>query len=146
MIFKTEGPTDLLALISAGLRPGESACCNVHGCGEDPRNTPWLLDFVRGQDVVVIHDADKPGQAGAVEIEGRPGWAKWLAKTAATSRLAQLPYAVTETHGKDLRDFFAEGRTRADFDDLVAKAEYIEPPASDGRWREMTFPLAVDRG
>lgn len=132
MIVKTEGPTDLLALISAGLRPGESACCNVHGCGEDPRKTPWLLDFVSGQDVVVIHDADKPGQAGALEIEGRPGWASWLAKTAVTSRLARLPYEVTQTHGKDLRDFFAEGRTRADFDELVNQAERIEPLESDG--------------
>ena len=55
-IIKTEGPTDLLALISAGLHPDESACCNVHGCGEDPAETKWLLDFVRDHDVLTVHD------------------------------------------------------------------------------------------
>lgn len=130
-IIKTEGPTDLLALISSGLRPDESACCNVHGCDEDPHKTTWLLGFVRGHDVLTIHDADEPGQAGATMVEGRPGWATYMAKTAATSRLAKLPYPVTKTKGKDLRDFFAEGHTREDFDKLVNQAEDMKPAAAD---------------
>lgn len=129
-IIKTEGPTDLLSLISVGLLQDESACCNVHGAKEDPKNTQWLLDFVIGHDVVTIHDADEPGQEGALEVEGRPGWATYMANTAATSKLAKLPYPVTPTHGKDLRDFFSEGHTRADFDALVSQAEEIKPQSA----------------
>ena len=127
-IIKTEGPSDLLSLISAGLNPNETSCCNVHGAKEDPKETPWLLDFVRGHDVVTVHDADESGQEGAISIGGRPGWATYMAKTAASSRLVKLPYDVTKTKGKDLRDYFAEGHTRAEFDALIEQAETIAPP------------------
>lgn len=126
-IIKTEGPTDLLALISAGLRQDETACCNVYGCDENPIKTPWLLDFVRGHDVVTVHDADEPGQAGATMVEGRPGWATYMAKTATTSKLVKLPYPITKTKGKDLRDYFTEGHSRADFDKLIDQAADVKP-------------------
>lgn len=129
-IIKTEGPSDLLALISAGLQPGETVCCNVHGCGEDPSNTPWLLNFVSGHDVLTVHDADEPGQQGALLVEGRPGWATYAANTAASSRLIKLPYEITPTKGKDLRDYFREGHTRADFDRLIEQAELVKPVAN----------------
>lgn len=125
-IFKTEGPTDLLALISLGLNEGESACCNVHGCKEDPAKIPWLSSIFEGQDVVVIHDADKDGQDGATQVGQRPGWAKHLAGFSASCRNVQLPYPIAPSKGKDLRDWISEGHTRADLDALIAATESLE--------------------
>lgn len=127
-IIKTEGPSDLLALISMGLAENEIACCNVHGCKENPAKTPWLQDFFSGHDVVVIHDADEEGLAGATTVGERIGWAPFAATTAASCKLAKLPFKVTPNHGKDLRDFFAEGATRSDFDRLIDQAEVIADP------------------
>lgn len=125
--YKTEGTTDLLSLLSQGLRPGERAYCNAFGCGEDPTKTPWLGDHVAGRHVITIHDADVPGQEGAIGAPGRPGWASWLARTAVSSRNVKLPYPVADNHGKDLRDYFNEGHSRADFDHLVESAEIASP-------------------
>jgi P4 family phage/plasmid primase-like protien len=125
-IIKTEGPTDLLAFISQGLADDEDAVCNVHGCGEDPRKVPGLAAYLESKDVVTVHDADEPGQEGARGRGDRPGWATFAAAHAKSSRLVQLPYPITGTKGKDLRDFFRDGYTRANFDDLAARAELLE--------------------
>lgn len=125
-IVKTEGPTDLLAFVSQRLADDEDAVCNVHGCGEDPRKVAGLAAYLDGKDVVTVHDADEPGQQGARGKDDRPGWATFAAIHAKSSRLVALPYPITGTKGKDLRDFFADGYSKLDFCNLIERAEILE--------------------
>ena len=69
VIWKTEGPTDLLALISLGLPDGHTAICTANGAQERPQQ--WMLELFRDAEVNVIHDADKPGQEGATWVESK---------------------------------------------------------------------------
>jgi P4 family phage/plasmid primase-like protien len=122
IVWKTEGPTDLLALVSLGLPEGHTAICNPFGAGEDPlgicggsgESKEWMLEELRGQTVYVVHDCDKPGQVGAMLIKplagGRVklGWAPAIAKYAKEVRNVVLPYPIEESHGKDLRDWINE--------------------------------------
>ncbi|MFW6114233.1 MAG: hypothetical protein ACOC7K_00665 [bacterium] len=95
--YKVEGPSDVLSLVSQGLAPGETVVCNVGGCGEKPHKTPWLSDFFKGRDVVVLGDNDEPGQAGAQT------WARFAAGTAESCRLVRLPGPIAKTGGRVLR-------------------------------------------
>ena len=125
-IVKTEGPSDALALLSHGVVAGEDIVCNVHGSKEDPRKVAGLPDYIAGKHVVVVHDADRAGEDGASEVNGRPGWATFAASFASTCRWVRLPYEVTPDHGKDLRDYFSDGNTREDFDKLVAGSVIVK--------------------
>lgn len=120
LTIKTEGPSDMLALLGAGPLDGETICCNVHGCGEDPRKTPWLGEFFEGRDVVVIGDNDRPGQDGA------KSWARFAAVTAAAARVVQLPGPIADSHGSDLRDFLLRNNRDA-LDELINQAAVVEP-------------------
>jgi len=113
-LWKTEGPSDLLAVLSLPLPDGHSAVCNAMGAKEDPLRITWLPELVRDKVVHVIHDADQPGQEGAAK------WSAAIAAHAAQCRNVGLPYEVTGNHGKDLRDWLAEGHTR---DELLTLAE-----------------------
>lgn len=108
-IWKTEGPSDLLALISLGLPDGHAAVCNLFGAGEDPASNPWMLDIFKGRDCFVVHDCDEPGQTGATTVingnRSRPGWAPAIASVAKQVRHVVLPYPIEKQHGKDLRDW-----------------------------------------
>ncbi|MFO7903817.1 MAG: hypothetical protein R6U98_14230 [Pirellulaceae bacterium] len=88
---KAEGPTDVMALVTLGLASGESVVCNVHGSGEKPERTPWLSEYFKDRDVVVIGDNDTSSQRGARH------WAQFIAGTAKGCRLAKLPGPVTQT-------------------------------------------------
>jgi len=61
----------------------------------------------------------QPGQAGAAK------YAHAFAQTAKEVRKIDLPYSIRDTHGKDLRDYFHEGNTFADFLKLVDNAPVI---------------------
>ncbi|MEQ1827975.1 MAG: phage/plasmid primase, P4 family, partial [Pirellula sp.] len=112
IIWKTEGPSDLLALLTLGLLPNHSACTNLFGCGEDPASNPWMLDRFKEKIVYVIHDCDQPGQSGSIEVSNgsrkRPGWAPAIANVARECRNVVLPYPIEPSHGKDLRDWISE--------------------------------------
>jgi len=106
LLWKVEGPTDLLALwaiIPPEKRDIHLVVTNSNGATENPQ--PWMQALFAGRNVVVIGDADTPGQAGTVK------WAAWAAKVADEVRIvsaAQLGFEVAKTHGKDLRDWIAE--------------------------------------
>lgn len=125
-IIKTEGPSDTLALLSQGVVAGDDVVCNVHGAKEDPRKLPGWVDYITGKDVVVVHDADQAGEDGAVAVGDRPGWATFTAVHATSCRRVRLPYEITADHGKDLRDYFLDGHTRQDFDQLVTEADLVQ--------------------
>lgn len=130
VIWKVEGPSDCLALLSLASLPSDHAVLsNANGAGERPDD--WMVEFCRGKIVYVLHDADVPGQRGALgytDARGkfRPGWVTLLAPVAAEVRNAVLPFAVAETHGQDLRDYLNGG---ANFADLLQLATSSAPAA-----------------
>ena len=124
--WKLEGISDLLAWLSMpDTAPDHAAITNANGCSERPPK--WVAELFAGKAAYVLHDSDKPGQAGALGWDDRgrhrPGWAEEIAGKASECRNVRLPYPVAETHGKDFRDWMAEGGT---FDKLRALAADAE--------------------
>ena len=138
-VGKLEGPSDLLAFLSLPDMPeGTTALTNANGAGERPK--PFMLELFRGKHSFTCHDADKPGQAGAVtttdERNGRDriGWANAIATVAESSRNVVLPYEIEETHGKDIRDYLnecPENFTYRAIAELVEKAATITPQTEE---------------
>lgn len=128
-IFKTEGPSDLLAIIPF-LQPGEGAFCNPAGANENPINFPWLAKWLAGKSVAVIHDRDAAGESGAMgdAERGRLGWATWAAKHAAEVRKVDLPYPMAESKGADFRQWVIDGGGVDEFITLVGSALKVDAP------------------
>ncbi|TWT65640.1 DNA primase family protein [Crateriforma conspicua] len=133
-IWKTEGPTDLLTLLSVA--PETSAFTTANGSMEKPLE--WVIKLCEGRDAIVIHDADKPGQEGATwrqQRDGtrRPGWVPKLAELATRARNLTLPFPVEGTHGPDLRDFFAGGGSMELLRDRLSESEEVtgDTPSDD---------------
>ncbi|NDF13049.1 MAG: hypothetical protein EB060_09600 [Proteobacteria bacterium] len=115
VIWKVEGVSDCLTLesiIPEDLRGKHIVITNSAGATERPKES--FAKLFAGKTVYVLHDADKPGQAGAVV------WSAILAEKGAITKNIQLPYTITETHGKDVRDWVNEGGT---YEQLLAIAE-----------------------
>lgn len=135
--IKVEGPSDLLAVLSlADLPDDHAAITNANGAGERPAD--WMLDLFASKDAAwVVHDADQPGQAGAIgktdekTQQFRPGWANYLAARIPTKNVV-LPFEVVETHGQDLRDYINQPATFADLQQIAAAAETIASGATVG--------------
>lgn len=100
-IIKTEGVPDALALYPH-LPPGHVAITNIGGAG-GAKGCP--CNIFAGKRLIVIGDCDTPGAKGAYEFAVK------AAPQANETRLVTLPFEMTPDHGKDLRDFFAEGGT-----------------------------------
>ena len=121
LAWKVEGITDLLAMLSvmpADIRERHLVLTNANGSNETPR---WPATTLAPLNSLVIHDADVPGQTGAVT------WTKQIAAqnpAGVTTRNVLLPYEIEEKHGKDLRDFFNEGSSYAD---LLKLADHSLP-------------------
>jgi P4 family phage/plasmid primase-like protien len=155
LVVKTEGPTDLLALLA--IAPADvSVICNPYGATETP--IPWLVDKLRGRKVYTVHDCDYAGQSGATYVENnnrsRPGWSTAFAITAAESRNVVLPYPIEDSHGKDLRDWISEQlqlgltyqQTWEAFLALADEAEIIEPEEDDTTLvEEIDSPMRLAR-
>lgn len=133
-VWKLEGVSDLLAWLSmADLPQDHAAITNAMGCQERPAK--WMCEAIGGggkNTVHVLHDADVPGQRGAVGWDDhgrhRAGWAEELAGHAVECRNVVLPFPVSETHGKDFRDWVLE--CGGDFTALRAlsdQAEIVRP-------------------
>ena len=129
--WKLEGLTDLLTFLSMPVGEGHAAFTTAMGCQEHPDEAKWICKLFEGKVGAVLHDADTPGQRGALGWdkggERRPGWAERIAGYATECRNVLLPYQVAETHGKDFRDFVAEGGTFNQLVELFEKAEAILP-------------------
>src|ERR1019366_9033230 len=87
-IVKVEGLTDMLALHTklqeAGLLGKYLVISNSQGTLEGVK-TEWIVALT-GKKVIIVHDADRPGQIGANR------WVHALAGKASEVRNAQLPY------------------------------------------------------
>jgi len=115
VIWKVEGPTDLMALwqiIPSEQRDRHLVVCNSGGSTENIR--PEIAEVFAGHVVYVLHDADKPGEIGAAK------WCEALVNAAAGVRQVRLPFEVVVSHGKDFRDWANEGHT---YLDLLTLAE-----------------------
>ncbi len=122
--IKTEGPTDGLALLSLDTNTQDVIFCNACGARERPDKEEFkeLPSLVAGSRVVTIGDADNDGILGAEK------WANFFAQSAADSRIARLPFEVVPSHGKDLRNWTAEGSTQEDFEALIGEPVKYQPP------------------
>ncbi len=115
-IIDVEGVPDLLAAASM-LPPGWVAVTNMSGAkarGKLPRK------WAEGKRVIVVGDADEPGQEGArraVLAHQKAGVEVFVAK---------LPYPIEETHGKDLRDWLNEGNKLEDLPTEPVTPEQVE--------------------
>lgn len=126
IIFKVEGVSDMLSLqarIPAEMRKKILVLTNSAGCSEKPKEA-WKSAF-SGAKVVVIHDADVPGQKGV------KNWQKFLSGIAKSVKAVTLPYEISQNKGRDLKDFFTDGHTFDELLALVKKSEEVTLDASD---------------
>ncbi|MGE0536746.1 MAG: hypothetical protein AB7O68_17375 [Pirellulales bacterium] len=123
VVVKVEGPTDLLALQPL-LPAGWTVVTNMCGASASPERLD--LQFLAGKKVFVIGDTDTAGQKGARRF------AEAFAAAGAEVLLVKLPYEVADSHGKDLRDWVAEGHTFAELQELIGAAERVEAPQEPG--------------
>jgi len=103
VVWKTEGPGDMLAVMSIlpeALRGRHVAIANSGGTQEGLFPDFWR--HLAGKVVYVIHDCDKDGQAGGLKQ------ARLAAGVAVEVRHLILPYPIVEKHGKDVRDWVNE--------------------------------------
>mgnify|MGYP006280748155 CR=1 FL=1 len=123
IVWKVEGPGDLLALLSAippDLREKHVVITNSNGSMQGLGEEFW--DHLAGKTVYVVHDCDRDGQAGGEKQ------ARLAAAIAAEVRHVTLPYEIAEKHGKDLRDFLGEGHVYQELIELAAAAPIVERP------------------
>lgn len=121
--WKVEGITDLLVLwdmVPEAKQERHVAIANSNGAMQKPG--PWLAALAKLPAAMVLQDCDAPGQTGAAV------WCQELAKQGGRPRNVVLPYEVTETHGKDLRDWRTDGH---DYADLTCLAEQSAMITSD---------------
>lgn len=119
VVWKVEGVSDMVALqgmIPEALRTKHIVLTNAFGCAE--RVETWVINLLANKDVRIIGDADHPGQLGAKK------WMEHLRPRAACVRNVILPYPIEPKHGKDLRDYLAEGAT---YEMLLALSEKAIP-------------------
>lgn len=123
-VWKVEGPGDVLAGWTAtppDLRETHLFVTNSSGCGEHPGG-PAIATLFAGKRCGIVHDCDIPGQDGAIGSTERNklGWAGSIARVAGEARNVVLPFPIVEKKGKDLRDYFCEGKS---YGQLVALYE-----------------------
>jgi hypothetical protein len=123
-IYKVEGPSDMLAMqyfIPEELWDKHLVITNACGC--DDGAPAWeLANHCVGKEIIIIHDADVPGQFGTGKDQsgGAQRWIKAIKSTAKILKNVQLPYEIAAKHGKDLRNWIAEeGRKYSDLLELV---------------------------
>ncbi len=127
LVWKTAGPSDMLALMAAipeDKRGSHVVVCNASG--ETGDVLPNNIDLFVGVKAAVLHDADDAGELGAVK------WCLPLHSVSQEVRHVRLPYDVTQKGGKDFRDFVAEGNNYDSLLTLYNAAKPYEPPAEPG--------------
>ena len=138
-IHKCEGLPDALTLHSIGLPVDHAAITNVCGAKSTGRLD---FSFAKGKRVVIAADADRPG------IDGAQRHAVQFHRAGAASVKIVTPpgYEVTAEHGRDFRDWFAEGHTAQEYLALVGATKPVTVEQVS-QWAKTTSkPSAVDSG
>lgn len=126
VVWLVAGPSDLLALLSVlpnDRRGRHIVLANAGGENQKPQQD--VCDLLSERVVYLVRDTDETGEAGGQR------WSEALSATASECRWVKLPYPPTKTHGKDLRDYLAEGHTYDELLELAAQSEIIQPPAEN---------------
>lgn len=111
-IIFCEAWRDALAVIEAGFYATASSG------GASTFKDTWLNVF-RGKTVYIVMDSDKPGRKAAQRA------AKKISGVAQNVFIVDLPYEVTENHGKDLHDYLIGDK--GDIKKLIKEAKAYEP-------------------
>lgn len=120
VVWKTEGLTDALAILSLSPPEGHVATCNACGAEETPTAEANLyLRRFTDKEVFVVHDCDQSGQRGSLGFEKRIGWAQAIAKYAKIVHNVELPYPIVASHGKDVRDWIEEQKSAGKSDEAI---------------------------
>ena len=100
IIWKCEGVSDALTL--APMLPDDhAAVTNICGC----QALTKPLDIFQGKErILIVGDADVPGQAGAQKFG-----LHLTQHVDCPVKLVPLPYTVEQSHGRDLRDYINAG-------------------------------------
>jgi len=119
VVWKVEGPTDMLALhthIPPELKERVVVISTAFGAGESMCS--WWLDLLDHKVVYLVGDRDKAGQDGVDK------WLGYLVhRPLMNLGVAILDmFAMEESHGKDLRDFFIGGGT---YERLLGKVKPV---------------------
>ena len=131
VVYKVEGVSDMLALqnlIPDEYRNTHLVITNSDGC--DAVDTCYgIATLLQGKNVVIIHDADEPGQFGASGSKqgGALRWTNVMSTKAKTVVNVQLPYEIAEKKGKDLRDWIEEGHSYLDLVEMVRTTPVANP-------------------
>jgi MCM P-loop domain/Toprim-like len=145
-IVVCEGEMDALLTIQHGFR----------AITRTASATTWNPDWARyfkGRVVYICHDMDKAGQQGN-QLVGHA-----LAKVAKEIRVIQLPYKVTEKHGKDLTDFWHDHNATtfrrlmeqarpvavevAPIDEAPMEANLLDASNAENVGKPLTFPVTI---
>jgi len=123
IIYKVEGVTDMLRLqqeIPEDKRNTHLVVTNSAGC-DAAQDALTFPDLAVDKTVVVIHDADEPGQfgSGSDKSGGAARWVTALEGRAKAVLNFQLYPDLEPKKGKDLRDWFDEGNTYDDLEKAV---------------------------
>ena len=121
IVWRVEGIPDALALFSK-LPPDHAVVTNICGAGSVK---DLNLEIMRGKTVFSVGDADEPGQDGAAKF------ADASAAVADEVRIVKLPYEIDESHGRDVRDYFADGGTFAMLLEIANSTEIVDKPISE---------------
>ncbi len=87
----------------------------------------------------VVHDRDKDGQSGGLRQ------AELIATVADEVRWVELPYPLADKHGKDLRDYLAEGHWYSELLDLAEASRVIPRPKQQLEEKATTDPYTRSR-
>lgn len=123
VVIKCEGLTDMLA-VQAAIPPDRRSEFAVltNACGTHETTLPGeVKGLFADKEVWILHDCDVPGQ------EGADLWSATLQPVAKAVRKIVLPYAIEEKHGKDIRDWFRDGQTFAQLEELASQTDAIGP-------------------
>ena len=127
-IFKTAGPTDMLALMSRIPRDKTRSHLVVTNASGETGDIPGdIAGVFAGQRVAIIHDADKGGEVGAAK------WLSALSPVAKETRHVRLYPEIADKHGKDLRDYADEFDASRQQDD---KHDDILRPSDGNRFAD----------
>ena len=124
LVWKVEGLSDLLSLqskIPADLRDKHVVVTNAGGTHETYL-VGEVASMFAGKRIAVCHDCDVPGQQGA------GNWIGNLKSVAESVRNVVLPFDISESKGKDLRDWLtgSEGETAGTYQQLLEMFEAAE--------------------
>ena len=140
-IVKPEGPTDLLALFTAQ-QTDAARLSNptLAFAGTAKQANRWMAALFTGHTAVVVHDADRTGEAGVTKV------CNLLSTTAADVRNVKLPYPIADKSGPDLRDYFNDGKKWGDFEEMVLWSEswVVEKEGTDGQAGDGADELELD--